>query len=751
MRTLVCIAVAAVFGGFSGLPLVLSAPQKTPPGPDHGVVLCTAMDVAPGKLKDTINLAETANYVFRGRVVALDAERNVSLCFDSEHMRVAGVWVGTPVTYVANKNMGPPVEGKMLWSTRPGPGWDNAGKWDDPRQGGEGPLPRAWARYRGYYVHGSKCIFTYSVGECAVLEMPHSAVAGKVLGVARTFNLGPSTTPHALVLCEPAAGKASDLALFGKPTLVVTTADGRIAAGVVGAPPRTSLRVENGRMILQVPALPRGARFTVWQAKLPANDGEEDFVKLLVGEPADLMALTVGGPGHWQQALETKGTPGTEAGPYVVDQIALPQENPWKASIRFGGLDFFPDGRAALCTWDGDVWIVSGLDDKLQKVTWKRFAAGLQQPLGLKIIDGVIHVAGRDQITRLHDINRDGEADFYENLNNEAGLTLQRHEFVMDLQTDARGNLYYCRSGHYILSKRGDNCCVYKLSPDGEKLERFATGFREPNGMSIGPDGTMTVADNEGNGIPQTPIYRLQPGLNYGFLPAKSGGPNKGTWKYEQPPLVWLPKTVDRSAGGQVWVTGGKFGPLEGQLLHTSYGTCWLYSVLIDKQAEPWQAAVWTFPLRFNSGIMRARMHPVDGQLYLCGLRGWDSNAVKDGQFCRVRYTGAKTPVPVGYKVVASGLEITFSGPLTKASAEDDQNWSGDWQDPFPVPGRKQLKKQDMPIVACKLGNDGRTVTVQMESVQRVSNFELNYRLKGVDGSTVNGALHGTIHRVPAN
>src|SRR5207244_12400048 len=112
----------------------------------------------------------------------------------------------------------------------------------------------------------------------------------------------------------------------------------------------------------------------------------------------------------------------------------------------------------------------------------------LQRPHHTNITTSYIYVPGREQVTKLHDLNNDGEADFYENFNNDAGLTLQRHEFVMDLQTDKAGNLYYCRSGHYIQSKRGDNCCIYKMSPDGKKLEKLAAGFREPNGMSIGPD-----------------------------------------------------------------------------------------------------------------------------------------------------------------------------------------------------------------------------------------------------------------------
>jgi hypothetical protein len=36
--------------------------------------------------------------------------------------------------------------------------------------------------------------------------------------------------------------------------------------------------------------------------------------------------------------------------------------------VRFGGFDFFSDGkRAAFCTHDGDIWIVSGIDEKLDE------------------------------------------------------------------------------------------------------------------------------------------------------------------------------------------------------------------------------------------------------------------------------------------------------------------------------------------------------------------------------------------------
>src|SRR5690606_27014438 len=114
--------------------------------------------------------------------------------------------------------------------------------------------------------------------------------------------------------------------------------------------------------------------------------------------------------------------------PYVVDTLTLPMKNPYRAWMRVGGFDFLPDGRAALSTWSGDVWICSGIDEKLEKLTWRRYASGLFHALGLAVVDGKIYTLGRDQITRLHDLNDDGEADYYECFNNDVTITQNFHE-----------------------------------------------------------------------------------------------------------------------------------------------------------------------------------------------------------------------------------------------------------------------------------------------------------------------------------
>ena len=135
--------------------------------------------------------------------------------------------------------------------------------------------------------------------------------------------------------------------------------------------------------------------------------------------------------------------------------------------------------------------------------------------------------------------------------------------------------------------------------------------------------------------------------------------------------------TIDNSRGGQVWVTSDQWGPLEGELLHTSYGRCTLFHVMTEKVEGQVQGGVFQFPLRFDSGVMRGRFHPRDGQLYLCGLGGgWQTSGAREGALQRVRYTGKPLRQPVGLRVKREGVEITFAEALDPEWAADDGNYA---------------------------------------------------------------------------
>ena len=58
---------------------------------------------------------------------------------------------------------------------------------------------------------------------------------------------------------------------------------------------------------------------------------------------------------------------GRDNGPFAVDVLTHPESNPWLCQMRLTGLDFLPGGKqAVLCTWDGDVWQVDGIDRQVR-------------------------------------------------------------------------------------------------------------------------------------------------------------------------------------------------------------------------------------------------------------------------------------------------------------------------------------------------------------------------------------------------
>ena len=91
----------------------------------------------------------------------------------------------------------------------------------------------------------------------------------------------------------------------------------------------------------------------------------------------------------------------------------------------------------------------SGSCHALERITWKRFAAGLFEPMGAVVVDGEVLVTCRDRIVRLRDTDANGEADHYESFFPDTDTTASFHSFAFDLQRDAEGYLYYAKSGQY--------------------------------------------------------------------------------------------------------------------------------------------------------------------------------------------------------------------------------------------------------------------------------------------------------------
>jgi type 1 glutamine amidotransferase/glucose/arabinose dehydrogenase len=620
-------------------------------------------------------------------------------------------------------------------------------QWTAPR----GPK----GRYLGLILRGNRVGISYELpregfGAVRISEWPGAESYEGVTAFSRTFVVH-SGRPGLSMPVVSLPGSTGAIETVEGVSLAVLRAGDQVAAAALLSPRRFAWKVEGGVIAYEngaFNAVSAQEKVLVWAGPSADLSKFAALVKKSPPQPVNVQKeepenITKGQPPRWPTPIGTKGQVSRDKGPYVVDTLTVPYENPWNALMFLSGVDFFRNGDAAVCTIHGDVWIVRGIDDKLEKLTWKRYATGLYQPLGLRIVDDKIYVLGRDRITRLIDQDGDGEADVYENFCADLPTSAGGHDFITCLETDAQGNFYF-------VSWKG----LFRVSPDGKKTEVVAGGLRNPNGLSIGPDGTITVAPQEGEWTPASAILVARPGGYYGY-----GGPKVTPDRplgYD-PPLCWIPRGVDNSTGGQTWVTGDRWGPLEGQLLSFSFGQSSMMLVLREQVDGLWQGGVVPMKVGFASGAHRARFRPQDGQLYVVGTKGWVSNATRDGSLQRVRYTGAKVHLPVELHAVAGGLRLRFLEPLDKEIAQDGDGWSAEqWNYLYSKEyGSKEwsalqsnVEGHDaLDIKAIHLSDDGRTVLLDMPALRPVMQLRLRYSLRASDGTPVKGELDATIHR----
>ena len=693
------------------------------------------------------------------KAVSLDLGNGATVCFDTEMCKLALGWAGGFVKLPTGRDglegMPKPGGSNIVFTTPAGPGWADAdGNFSDNRPEFKGkkygPLPKEHAKWQGIYLEGNDAVLSYSVGKASVLEK-HSS-NGDIFD--RMFDVTPAGVPLTTIICEAKNG-----AKVNPSSAVITQGDQATVITVLGL--GGSLELGTNKCVLlkfdgKKPAL---AIVRIWRGPADKVSGMAESLSNGMSPTAGALSLAtkLGGKPRWGAPVPVPGKLSSDAtSPYVVDTISVPETNRFNSWIRCSGLDFFSDAsRAAVCSVSGDVWLISNIDDKLDRVTWQRFATGLFQPLGLKIVEGKVYVLGRDQITRLHDLNNDGEADFYENFNNDIAAFQDYHEFALDLQVDSHGDFYFAKGGNLGEAKHPHNGCIIKVSKDGSKLETIANGLRAPNGMGMGPHDEISVSDNEGNWVPSSRFSIIKPGGFYGHVNNAFKTPKPTTYDN---PVCWLPKNVDNSSGGQIWVTSDKWGPFGGDMLFMSYGHCTLHKVLLDKVEGEYQGGVVKFPLRFDTGIMRGAFNKKDGQLYVTGLVVWQSDGAKKGAVHRVRYTGKPVNMPTKLHATKQGVELTFTSPLDEASVKDLANWNIEqwnykWTSSYGSPEFKvsdpDAKGHDkVEIKAARLSADKKTVFLDIPTIQPVMQMKIAANLKAADGTTVKQDVWNSIWKL---
>ena len=149
---------------------------------------------------------------------------------------------------------------------------------------------------------------------------------------------------------------------------------------------------------------------------------------------------------------------------------------------------------------------------------------------------------------------------------------------------------------------------------------------------------------------------------------------------------------------------------------------------------------------------MRGRVHPTNGQLYLAGLSAWaTSQTEQEGGFYRLRPTGRPAALPTAWHVIHGGIELTFSEPLSIATAADATHYAVKVWDLKRSAnyGSPRVNAHALTVTRAEVLADPRKIRLTIPKLAPAHVVEITCRLRDAGGAEVSRVLTGTIHRVP--
>jgi glucose/arabinose dehydrogenase len=385
---------------------------------------------------------------------------------------------------------------------------------------------------------------------------------------------------------------------------------------------------------------------------------------------------------------------------YEREPIPLPEGE----VMELGSIALMPNQEIAVSNRRGEIWICSGAyGADLSKVSWRKFAEGLHEPLGMFWQNGALTVAQRPELTRIRDTDGDGLADDFETIYSGWGINGDYHEFAWGSSPDRDGNVWIalCLSGSYYANSPMRGLCL-RITPGG-KMIPTCSGLRSPGGIGFNDAGDAFYTDNQGVWNGSSSLKWLKPGsfqgnpesLKFYDDPAISAAlgpkptfPRSGSRIQTErtripqlmPPAVILPHAkVGQSPSGFVCdTTGGKFGPWQGQMLIGEQTHSQVQRACLEKVNGIYQGAVFHMLEGFECGLVPVKQAE-DGTLFVGGTnRGWPSRGTKSFTFERVRWSG-KTPFEIRtMKSTPEGFELEFTRPAERSTAGNPGSYTMD-------------------------------------------------------------------------
>lgn len=403
----------------------------------------------------------------------------------------------------------------------------------------------------------------------------------------------------------------------------------------------------------------------------------------------------------------------------------ISQARPDEFLPKVGGMDFLPDGRLVICTWDaaGAVYILDGVQGgDPSKIKVKKIAEGLAEPLGLSVVDGEIFVLQKQELTHLIDHDGDEIIDEYRTHCNDWKVSANFHEFAFGLAY--KDDYFYAALAIAILPGGAsaqpqipDRGKVVRISRADGSLEFFSEGLRTPNGLGIGVDGEIFLADNQGDWLPSSKIVHIQKG---GFYGSRAVDPEGTASMQEIQPLVWLPQDeIGNSPSTPSWLNDG---PYKGQMIHGEVTHGGVKRVFVEQVDGQYQGALFRFIQGLEAGVNRLVWGP-DGALYIGGI-GSSGNWRQNGKLWyglqRLKYNGKPCFEMLAVRAMSNGMEIEFTEPLPehvgwKAAEYDVQQWR---YQPTADYGGPKMDFRNLSVRSANVSEDRRKVFLELDGMK---------------------------------
>jgi cytochrome c len=377
--------------------------------------------------------------------------------------------------------------------------------------------------------------------------------------------------------------------------------------------------------------------------------------------------------------------------------------------------------------------------------------------LGIKVVNDTIYVLQKQELTRLIDNDKDGIIDEYQTVCDDWRVSANFHEFAFGLAY--KDGYFYAAlataiepGGASAKPQIPDRGKAIKISKKDGSIEYIATGLRTPNGVGIGVDGEIFIADNQGDWLPSSKIVHVKPGAWYGSRSVDF----EGTANLKETlPVVWLPQDEIGNSPSQPMYLD--VGPYKGQQVHGEVTHGGLKRVFVEKVDGDYQGVVFRFTQGLEGGVNRVVWGP-DGALYI-GMIGnpgnWGQAGKKWYGIQKFAYNGTSTFEMLAVRAKSNGVEIEMTEPIGElyGNALADYQVKQWYYKPTIDYGGPKLGIETLKVKSVNISDDRKKVFLELDGMK--PNHVVYIHLNNTFVSSQNHELWSTeawytLNKIPA-